>query len=451
VSKRESFQEIEPIVWKGGRLRLLDQRRLPHVETSIELRGAADTARAIRDMVVRGAPAIGVTAAFGLALEAKRFREGRVTSDFERAAAVLLASRPTAVNLRWAIERQRCELAEASVAGAEPTPAAAVRVLRAAAEAMYAEDVAVNRAMGAAGAALMNSGAAGAMRPKHGDVLTHCNAGALATAGYGTALGVIRALWESGRRFGVYATETRPFLQGARLTSWELVKLGIPVTLVTDGMVGALLASGRIGAVVVGTDRTAANGDVANKIGTYTIAVLARRHGVPFYVAAPTSSIDLDCASGADIPIEQRGEKEVTHIGGRRIAAHGVSVFHPAFDVTPAELVTAIFTESGVVRGDYPQGLARAVHAAKKAVAVRTSPAAAARPEAKKSPPAKKSPATKKKEVARKSPAAKNQPVAAAKKSPATKTKKSQAMKKSPAAKTKPAAKRTARSKSVAR
>ena len=346
--------DVEPIVWKGGRLRLLDQRRLPHLETWLELRGAADTARAIRNMVVRGAPAIGVTAAFGLALQAGRFRAGRVMQDFERAAALLQAARPTAVNLAWAIERQRRALLGFG-GDSGPSPAAAQRLLRATAETMLAEDVAANRAMGAAGAALLG----------RGDVLTHCNAGALATAGYGTALGVIRAAWEKGRRFRVYATETRPFLQGARLTSWELVKLGIPVTLVTDGMVGALLASGRIGSVVVGTDRTAANGDVANKIGTYTIAVLARRHEVPFYVAAPTSSIDLDCASGADIPIEERDEKEVTHIGGRRIAAAGVSVFHPAFDVTPAELVTAIVTESGVVRGDYRRGLARAVRAAR--------------------------------------------------------------------------------------
>ncbi|HXC52210.1 MAG TPA: S-methyl-5-thioribose-1-phosphate isomerase [Candidatus Limnocylindrales bacterium] len=341
---------VEPISWKAGRLRLLDQRKLPHKETWIGLRGAADTARAIRDMVVRGAPAIGVTAAFGLALEARRFRAGRVLEDFEKAARILKEARPTAVNLAWAIERQRQALVAASSGGEEPSPAAAARTLRTTAEDMFAADVAANRAMGAAGAPLLK-----------GDVLTHCNAGALATAGYGTALGVIRASWEKGRRFGVYATETRPFLQGARLTSWELVKLGIPVTLVTDGMVGALLASGRIGAIVVGTDRTAANGDVANKIGTYTIAVLAKRHGIPFYVAAPTSSIDLGCATGADIPIEERSEREVTHIGGKRIAARGVSVFHPAFDVTPAELVTAIFTESGVVEGDYKRGLARAV------------------------------------------------------------------------------------------
>ena len=369
MPRSNTRQDVEPIVWKGGRLHLLDQRKLPHVETHLELHRAADTARAIRDMVVRGAPAIGVTAAFGLALEAKHFREGKVEADFERAAAVLLAARPTAVNLSWAIERQRRvlqTLAQSAssakrgrLSAAKTTavsPARAAKALRETAQAMFAEDVAVNRAMGAAGAALL----------KRGDVLTHCNAGALATAGYGTALGVIRASWESGRRFGVFATETRPYLQGARLTSWELVKLGIPVTLITDGMVGALLASGRVGAVVVGTDRTAANGDVCNKIGTYTIAVLAKRHGVPFYVAAPTSSIDLRCASGADIPIEERSEKEVTHIGGRRIAAEGVSVFHPAFDVTPAELVTAIATESGVVRGDYVRGLARAVKTAQK-------------------------------------------------------------------------------------
>ncbi len=368
IRPRAARREIEPIAWKGGRLRLLDQRKLPHTETMLELRGAADTARAIRAMVVRGAPAIGVTAAFGLALEARRFRGGRVMADFERAAAVLQAARPTAVNLAWAIERQRRVLV-AAAADAEPAPARAAALLRESAEAMLAEDIAANRAMGAAGAALLG----------RGDVLTHCNAGALATAGFGTALGVIRAAWENGRRFGVYATETRPFLQGARLTSWELVKLGIPVTLVTDGMVGALLASGRIGAVVVGTDRTAANGDVANKIGTYTIAVLARRHGVPFYVAAPTSSIDLDCASGADIPIEERGAREITHIGGRRIAARGVSVFHPAFDVTPAELVTAFFTESGVVRGHFGRGLARAVEAARKSTARATKAKPAAR------------------------------------------------------------------------
>ncbi len=345
------MRDVEPIRWKGGRLSLLDQRRLPQRETYLELHGARDTARAIRSMVVRGAPAIGVTAAFGLALEAGRFRSGHLRDDFERAAGVLLAARPTAVNLRWALERLR---ETAAALGEDAAPEKLASALRKEALTLYREDISANRALGAAGARVL----------PRGDVLTHCNAGALATAGYGTALGVIRAAWSSGRRFGVYATETRPFLQGARLTAWELVRLRIPVTLITDGMVGALLATRKVAAVVVGTDRTAANGDVANKIGTYTIAVLARRHGVPFYVAAPTSSIDLDCASGDDIPIEERDADEVTHIRGRRVATEGVRVFNPAFDVTPAELVTAIITEQGVVRGGDPAGLARAVRAA---------------------------------------------------------------------------------------
>ncbi len=221
-----------------------------------------------------------------------------------------------------------------------------------------AEDIDVNKRLGANGAKLVGRG---------GDVMTHCNAGALATAGFGTALGVIRSAWESGRRFGVVAGETRPFLQGARLTSWELRKMKIPVTLITDSMVGHVLKSGRVGSVVVGTDRTAANGDVANKIGTYNIAVLAERHGVPFYVAAPTSSIDLDCADGDAIPIEERDVGEVTHIGRKRVACEGIDVFNPAFDVTPADLVTAIITEEGVVKkGAYGKGLARAVARARK-------------------------------------------------------------------------------------
>jgi len=348
-------RDVEPIVWKSGRLFLLDQRKLPHREELLELHGARDTARAIKTMVVRGAPAIGVTAAFGLALQAKKFSSKRLRQDFEKAAATLLAARPTAVNLAWGIDRLR-EVFEREVAlGGQPIePARLASTLAREAEALMREDIEANRALGAAGAGLIAKG----------DVLTHCNAGALATAGYGTALGVIRSAWESGRRFGVFATETRPFLQGARLTAWELVRLGIPVTLLTDGMVGSLMSAGKVRAVVVGTDRTAANGDVANKIGTYTLAVLARRHGVPFYVAAPTSSIDLDCASGEQIPIEQRDEREVTHLGPRRVATKGVAVFNPAFDVTPAELVTAIITEHGVVRGDYAKGLRKVVRAA---------------------------------------------------------------------------------------
>ncbi len=347
-------REVQPILWRSRELVLLDQRKLPARETFVTLTGARDTARAIRDMVVRGAPAIGVTAAFGMVMEARRFRAGRVREDFDRAAAVLAAARPTAVNLVWALERLR------SVVEALPesaTPRAAERALEAAARRMMDEDIRVNRSIGEHGGRLLRRCRA---------VLTHCNAGALATAGYGTAVGVIRNAWENGTELRAYAGETRPFLQGARLTSWELVKLGIPTTLITDGMVGHLFQTGDVGAVVVGTDRTAANGDVANKIGTYQIAALAARHGIPFYVAAPTSSIDLACAEGRLIPIEQRPEREVTHVGNKRIAAEGVEVFNPAFDVTPAELVTAIITEEGVVRGNYGTGLARMVRKAER-------------------------------------------------------------------------------------
>jgi methylthioribose-1-phosphate isomerase len=341
--------EVTPIRWERGRLLLLDQRRLPAEERYVVCAGASATARAIREMVVRGAPAIGVAAAYGLAAEAHRFRAGRVREDFTRAAETLAAARPTAVNLRWALERMRTVLDSMPAAVA---PAEAARGLAGEAERIHGDDVDVNRRLAAHGARLLGD---------VGDVITHCNAGALATAGYGTALGVIRAAWESGRRFGVFATETRPYLQGARLTAWELTKLGIPVTLITDSMVGRLLQTGRIGAAIVGTDRTAANGDVANKVGTYQIAVLARLHGVPFYVAAPTSSIDLECRDGSAIPIEERDPREVTHLDGKRIAPEGVRVFNPAFDVTPAELVTAIVTEHGVVRGNFRRELPKVV------------------------------------------------------------------------------------------
>jgi methylthioribose-1-phosphate isomerase len=345
--------EVRPIRWRAGRLLLLDQRKLPGREVYVSCRSARETARAIRGMVVRGAPAIGVAAAYGLAVEARRFRPGKLSADFERAAKVLAQARPTAVNLSWAISRLRAVLSDLAP---DSSAAAVARRLEQEAQAILEEDVAVNRSIGRHGASLL----------AHGDVLTHCNAGALATAGYGTALGVIRAAWDAGRRFGVYATETRPYLQGMRLTAWELAKLRIPVTLVTDSMTGHLFQSGRIAAVVVGTDRTAANGDVANKIGTYPIAVLARLHGVPFYVAAPTSSIDLDCPDGARVPIEQRSEEEITHLDGRRLAPAGVRALNPAFDVTPAELVTAIITEHGIVRGDYRRGLERMVTKARR-------------------------------------------------------------------------------------
>lgn len=344
----DPVSEVRPIVFRNGRFLLLDQRKLPARETYIECRSAAATARAIKSMVVRGAPAIGVTAAFGLAVAARRFRAGKIKDDFEKAAALLAASRPTAVNLVWAIRRMRRLV---SLHG-QSRPEVLARRLLAEARSIMAEDIAANKALGGHGAKLIR---------RRGAVITHCNAGALATAGYGTALGVIRTAWQRGPRFEVYATETRPYLQGSRLTSWELKKLGIPVTLMTDAMVGHIMANHKIAAVVVGTDRTAANGDVANKIGTYSIAVLARRHGVPFYVAAPTSSIDLDCADGGAIPIEERDAREVTHLGGRRLAPEGIGVFNPAFDVTPAELVSAIITEHGVVRGDFTAGLARMV------------------------------------------------------------------------------------------
>jgi methylthioribose-1-phosphate isomerase len=348
-SMAEPTPEVTPIVWRDGKLLLLDQRKLPAREQYLMCRGARDTARAIRSMVVRGAPAIGVTAAYGLAVEARKFRRSQLHADFEAAAEALAQARPTAVNLGWAIERMRVVMAGVAE-GTDPREVA--RLFAEEAQRLHAEDIAVNRSLGIHGAKLLIDG---------GDVVTHCNAGALATAGYGTALGVIRASWDEGRRFGVYATETRPYLQGARLTSWELTKLGIPVTLVTDSMVGHLFQSRPISAVVVGTDRTAANGDVANKVGTYQIAVLARRHGIAFYVAAPTSSIDLACATGADIPIEERESSEVTHVSGRRVAAEGVGVFNPAFDVTPAELVSGIITEHGFVSGDYVAGLAEKV------------------------------------------------------------------------------------------
>ncbi len=351
--------EIRPIIWRKGRLLLLDQRKLPAHEVWVECRGARSTARAIRSMVVRGAPAIGVAAAYGMAAEAARFRPARIRQDFERAAGLLLAARPTAVNLAWALDRMGAVLV---AAGSAPGSAAGrdrvARLMRAEAAAIHHEDVASNRRLGEHGAPLL---------VRAGGVMTHCNAGALATAGYGTALGVIRSAWERGTRFDVFATETRPYLQGARLTAWELTKLRIPVTLLTDSGVGSLMQGGRVAAVVVGTDRTAANGDVANKVGTYPIAVLAKRHGVPFYVAAPTASIDLGCSSGSDIPIEQREAAEVTRLAGREIATPGVRVLNPAFDVTPAELVTAIITEAGVVKDNFKAGLARAVKRAQGA------------------------------------------------------------------------------------
>ncbi len=320
---------VEPIRWRGNAVELLDQRRLPGEMTYVACRDAHEVAEAIRDMVVRGAPAIGVSAAFGLALAALR------GDDVEAAAAELRGTRPTAVNLRWALER----MLTAHVTGGD---------LVREAEAMFAEDVEANRRIGRFGAELLGARAT---------VLTHCNAGALATAGYGTALGVIRAAVEAGKKIAVYADETRPYLQGARLTAWELQQEGIDVTLITDSMAGHFFQKRKFDAVVVGADRIAINGDTANKIGTYTVAVLAKAHDVPFYVAAPISTIDIRCPSGAAIPIEERSAAEVTNIGGTRIAPEGVAVRHPAFDVTPASLITAIITDRGVLRAPYEEAI----------------------------------------------------------------------------------------------
>ena len=330
---------FETLRWRDGHLELIDQRLLPGRIEYVSCASAAETARAVRDMVVRGAPAIGCAAAYGVALEAARLA-GAAPAAFSagmgKAFDLLAASRPTAVNLFWALERMRAVLESARPG--QP-PAIAARLLEEA-HRILAEDIQANRAMGAHGAALLSDGTR---------VLTHCNAGALATAGHGTALGVIRSAVAAGKRISVIVDETRPFLQGARLTAWELVQEDIPVTLITDNMSGHLMGRGEIDAVIVGADRVAANGDIANKIGTYMIAVLARRHAIPFYVAAPLSTIDLRLASGAAIPIEERDASEVRGYAGVEWAPTGVNVRNPAFDVTPADLVTALITEKGVV------------------------------------------------------------------------------------------------------
>ncbi len=340
------FKTVEYV---DGTVRLLDQRRLPSDEVYVNLTHVEGVAEAIRGMVVRGAPAIGITAAFGVALAARRLREGgrdNVEKEVERACALLGATRPTAVNLFWALDRMR------EVVSRNPDLARAdlVSALEAEAARILEEDIAANRAMGGHGQELI---------PDVASVLTHCNAGALATGGFGTALGVIRAARECGKRVRVYADETRPFLQGARLTAWELAKEGIPVVLITDSMAGSLMRKGEIHVVVVGADRIAANGDVANKIGTYPLAVLSQAHAVPFYVAAPLSTIDLTIPTGDDIPIEMRDPAEVIHCGGSRVAPEGVEVLNPAFDVTPHTLVAAIITERGIARPPYTETLPR--------------------------------------------------------------------------------------------
>jgi methylthioribose-1-phosphate isomerase len=338
---------IKTLEWTSSGVRFIDQTRLPTEEVYVTCGNYQDVAKAIRDMIVRGAPAIGVAAAMGIALGIQQSRAKDIPSlrsEFDQIAKTLAETRPTAVNLFWAITRMREKFESSTLQGAETTKAALVGE----AQQMYLEDIAACQAMGRYGATLI---------PKAGGVLTHCNAGALATCGYGTALGVIRSAVEQGHQLHVYADETRPFLQGARLTAWELMHDGIPTTVLCDNMAASLMRQGRIGAVIVGADRIAANGDVANKIGTYGVAVLAKEHGIPFFVAAPWSTIDLRTPTGDHIPIEQRPEIEVTHHAGRQLTPHGVGIENPAFDVTPARYVTAIITERGVLRAPYSESL----------------------------------------------------------------------------------------------
>jgi methylthioribose-1-phosphate isomerase len=332
---------VETMRFRDGRLELIDQRALPREFVYLGYSSAAEVAAGIRAMVVRGAPAIGCAAAYGVALEALRLaQEAPPARALGMAAAfgVLAESRPTAVNLFWALARMKAVFDGALQSAAAGTEIAQ-RLLREAHD-ILREDLENNRKMGEYGAALLRDGST---------VLTHCNAGALATAGHGTALGVIRSAIEAGKRIAVFADETRPFLQGARLTAWELAEDGIPVTLITDNMAGHFMSRGDVHAVIVGADRVAANGDVANKIGTYMVAVLAQRHQIPFYVAAPLSTIDLETPNGQAIPIEERDGAEVTAVAGVRFAPAGVAARHPAFDVTPAELVTALITEKGLI------------------------------------------------------------------------------------------------------
>jgi methylthioribose-1-phosphate isomerase len=338
---------IQTLEWTDQGVRFLDQTKLPTEETYVTCKTHEQVADVIRNMVVRGAPAIGVAAAMGIALGVNNSPAESVTDlkhDLDQICDLMGKTRPTAVNLFWAIRRMQEKFERVRI-----WPTLQIkRALIEEAQRMHAEDIAANQAMGRHGATLM---------PTEGGVLTHCNAGALATAGYGTALGVIRAAVEQGKKIHVYADETRPFLQGSRLTAWELMKDGIPTTVISDNMAGAMMQQGKIGAIIVGADRVAANGDVANKIGTYTVAILAKEHGIPFYVAAPISTIDLACPDGTHIPIEQRNPKEVTHIAGKQMVPDGVSIENPAFDVTPAKYVAAIITEKGIARAPYNESL----------------------------------------------------------------------------------------------
>ena len=340
---------LPTIEWKDDAVVMIDQRKLPASEVYVTCKTANEVAKAIKTMVIRGAPAIGVAAAMGIAVGMTRSRATgtkQFTTEFQKTCDLMAGTRPTAVNLFWAIERMKKTFAAAAQDGQSVDEIK--KRLVAEARAIHDEDVQSCRTMGAHGATLV---------PSSARILTHCNAGALATAGYGTALGVIRAAAEQGKTIAVLADETRPFLQGARLTAWELVRDGINTTVITDNMAGAMMRQGQVDLVVVGADRIAANGDVANKIGTYTVAVLAKEHGIPFYVAAPLSTVDLNTPDGSRIPIEERNEREVTHVGSNRVTPDGAQVRNPAFDVTPAQYVAAIITERGIARAPFTESL----------------------------------------------------------------------------------------------
>ena len=345
---------LPTIDWKDDAVVMIDQRKLPSAEVYVTCRTAAEVAKAIKSMVIRGAPAIGVAAAMGIALGMRRSTATgtkQFTTEFQKTCDLMAGTRPTAVNLFWAIERMKHVFAAAAQGGCSVDEIK--QRLEAEARRIHDEDVQSCRTMGAHGATLV---------PQDARILTHCNAGALATAGYGTALGVVRAAAEQGKKVAVLADETRPFLQGARLTAWELVRDGIDTTVITDNMAGAMMQLGHVDLVVVGADRIAANGDVANKIGTYAVAVLAREHAIPFYVAAPMSTVDLATADGSQIPIEERNDKEVTHMGSSRLTPAGARIRNPAFDVTPNKYVTAIITERGIARPPYHESLAALMH-----------------------------------------------------------------------------------------
>ena len=345
MSDFTTTEELQPIAWQDGELLLLDQTMLPASEEWVTVHDVAGAVEAIRSMRVRGAPAIGIAAAYAMALAARSITATPMSdylNELDAQGAQIAAARPTAVNLGWAV--QRCQGAARTCS----TPDQAAARILALAHAMREQDIEANRAIGCHGAALLSDA---------DGVLTHCNTGALATAGYGTALGVIRAAWDSGKLVRVFHTETRPWLQGARLTAWEFARLGIPATLIVDSAAGALMASGSVAVVVTGADRIAANGDTANKIGTYSLAALAAANGIPFYVAAPFSTIDLNVKSGEDIPVEERASAEVTTFAGQPIATEGVEVWNPVFDVTPAGLIAGIITEHGVLRPPYEASL----------------------------------------------------------------------------------------------